>query len=183
VSAWLTRVNRVERGLVIDTPTRSEAADVARVHVQTWQEAYGGLLPPRFFDEAALRRRIDFWDRLLTMAESPYTSAVARDESGIVGVALSGPTSAPQGFVARAPEQLFVLYVLASRHGTGVGQALLDRVVGGRPAELWVSRDNPRARGFYARNGFEPDGDEQVDEDFGGLVDLRMVRSLARELG
>lgn len=168
----------VEQGFRIDTPARSEAPDVARIHVQTWREAYGGLLPERFFGEVALRRRTDFWDRLLAMEESPYTSAVARTESGIVGVALSGPASAPEGFAARAPEQLYVLYVLASQHGTGVGQALLERVVAGRPAELWVARDNPRARAFYSRNGFETDGDERVDEEFAGLIELRMVRGV-----
>jgi hypothetical protein len=56
------------------------------------------------------------------------------------------------------------------------GQRLLDAVIGDRAAFLWVFRDNPRARAFYRRNGFVADGAEQVEDFFGGPVEIRMVR-------
>ena len=37
-------------------------------------------------------------------------------------------------------------------------------------------RDNARARGFYARNGFAPDGATKIDPDFAAPI-IRMVRS------
>ena len=49
--------------------------------------------------------------------------------------------------------ELESLYVLASRHGSGAGQSLLDAVISDRPAYLWVADNNPRARAFYTRNG------------------------------
>lgn len=166
----------MEQGFRIDVPRPDEAAEIARVHLRAWREAYGALLSERFLGATELERRTLFWTRLLTMEDSPYTTAVARAPDGVVGLAMAGPAAAPDGFSPRAPEQLYILYVLARWHGTGVGQALLDRVTGPRPTELWVARDNPRARAFYARNRFEPDGDERVDEDLDGLVELRMVR-------
>lgn len=48
--------------------------------------------------------------------------------------------------------------------------------IGSEPATLWVAEDNPRARGFYARNGFTPDGTRKVDEAADDLAEIRMVR-------
>jgi RimJ/RimL family protein N-acetyltransferase len=50
--------------------------------------------------------------------------------------------------------------------------------LGGREAFLWVFRDNARARAFYLRNGFRPDGAERV-EPFFGPIEIRMVRFAA----
>jgi len=66
--------------------------------------------------------------------------------------------------------------VLPEHHGTGTGQALLDVVVPPGPAQVWVAEENPRARRFYARNGFEPDGPRHADTRFGGIVEIRLVR-------
>ena len=46
-----------------------------------------------------------------------------------------------------------------------MAQRLYDEAVGGRDAYLWVLRDNARARAFYARNGFVPDGAAKIDPD------------------
>ncbi|MGA8047514.1 MAG: hypothetical protein WCA30_14740 [Dermatophilaceae bacterium] len=91
----------------IDTPALAETRELALVHVSAWRETYGAILPERFLGASALER----------------------------GLAMTGPTRAPSGFSARAPEQLFILYVLAAWHGRGVGQALLDRVVDARPED------------------------------------------------
>ena len=56
-----------------------------------------------------------------------------------------------------------------------LGQRLLDAALGDEPATLRVFRDNARARRFYARNGFVPDGYEGEEPHFGG-VEIGMVR-------
>ncbi|MFC8599798.1 GNAT family N-acetyltransferase [Isoptericola sp. NPDC057191] len=72
--------------------------------------------------------------------------------------------------------ELWLLYVLAAHHGTGAGQALLDTALPpGTPAQLWVAEANPRARRFYERNGFLPDGARFVDEGL-HLAEVRHVR-------
>lgn len=48
--------------------------------------------------------------------------------------------------------------------------------MGDGPAQLWVARDNPRAYAFYRRNGFRPDGAEQVMPEAEGFVEVRLVR-------
>jgi GNAT superfamily N-acetyltransferase len=69
------------------------------------------------------------------------------------------------------------IYVVASHYGSGAGQRLLDAALGDLPAFLWVADDNPRARAFYARNGFVPDGTTKVGPVAGTpVLEVRLVR-------
>lgn len=54
--------------------------------------------------------------------------------------------------------ELELLYVDPQHTRTGAGTALLQELLGEGPAHLWVFEDNPRARPFYARHGFRPEG-------------------------
>lgn len=82
--------------------------------------------------------------------------------------------SGPPLDAADGPRQLYVLYVYAAFHGSGVGTALLDAVIDpDAPASLWVADPNPRAQAFYRRQGFASDGAAKVDD---GVREIRMVR-------
>ena len=73
-----------------------------------------------------------------------------------------------------------MIYALRRVHGTGVGQALLDAVIGKDSAYLWVLEDNPRAQAFYRRNSFVPDGRrELLPPEWEELPEIRMVRPAA----
>ena len=157
-------------------PRLADAEELASVHVQAWREAYVGLLPERFYDDAARERRRVMWSGLLAGADVGERIRVARREGRIVGFVARGPAADHQGHRPQRDEQLYALYVLSSCYGHGVGQALLDEALSDRPAQLWVAKDNARARRFYEKNGFAADGTEQVDPDLDGLVEIRMVR-------
>jgi ribosomal protein S18 acetylase RimI-like enzyme len=157
-------------------PCLADAEELAWVHVRAWREAYGGLLPERFYDDAARERCRVMWSGLLAGEDAGQRVRVARRQGRIVGFVRHGPAAEHHGHQPQRDEQLYALYVLSSCYGHGVGQALLDQALGGRPAQLWVAKDNARARRFYARNGFAADGTEQVDPDLDGLVEMRMVR-------
>lgn len=157
-------------------PRLSDADELASVHVQAWREAYGEWLPERFYDDVARESRQVMWSALLSKEDAGEQVRVARREGRIVGFVARGPATEHQGHPPEGDEQLYALYVLSSCHGHGVGQALLDQALGERPAQLWVAKDNARARRFYEKNGFIADGTEQVDPDLDGLVEIRMVR-------
>lgn len=152
----------------------ADAARCACVHHTAWVETYSALLPASFWQTATLEARTERWTGWLA-AGMPVT--VAESDGEIVGFAIAGPAPAVGEHEPVRDQQLFALYVLAAHHGTGAGQALLDAVLPtGTPAQVWVARDNARARAFYARNGFVPDGAAFTDEHFGDVAEVRLVR-------
>jgi GNAT superfamily N-acetyltransferase len=156
------------------TATLSDAAAVARVHHTTWVTTYGAILPPEFWATATLERRTSTWERWLANGAAPV---VAEVDGEVVGIAMAGDAVEQDHILPLRGRQLYLLYVLAAYHGTGVGQALLDAVVPpGTGAQLWVAEDNPRARRFYERNGFVMEGARVVDTSTADLAEVRMVR-------
>jgi GNAT superfamily N-acetyltransferase len=117
---------------------------------------------------------------------------------GIVGYASFGPETdvlnAPwphpltaDGEGGRVAE-LYALYVRPAWWSTGTGRALMEKVLarsaaaGYRSITLWVLRDNQRARRFYGRAGFAPDGATNVLTGLGGVLELRYRRGLDQHL-
>lgn len=157
-------------GTLIRPATLDDADSIGRVHTLSWRETYGRFVADPdnnpWFD---VERRIEMWRS--NLRDGTYATSVAVDESGIIGFAAVHATTELD---AVRPEELTMLYVLARAHGSGAGQALLDAVLADRPASLWVAADNPRARAFYRRNGFEPDG---ATSAFGPIsATVRLIR-------
>jgi len=157
----------------------SDADGVARVHVEAWRETYVGVLADHHFSETAFGRRRQFWTEYLLDRPRLGRMVVAECGGAVVGFANSGEARGPNaehGFAPVHPVHLFSIYLLASAHGSGLGQSMLNAVLGDEPAQLWVLRGNERAIAFYARNGFVADGTKFVGPSDPKLVELRMVR-------
>jgi ribosomal protein S18 acetylase RimI-like enzyme len=114
---------------------------------------------------------------------------------GIVGYASFGPERdvmgrpwphplTPAGSDGRVAE-LYALYVHPAWWSTGTGRALMDQVLakvcvaGYACITLWVLEANARARRFYQRAGFAPDGARHVLDDLGGVTEIRYRRALS----
>jgi GNAT superfamily N-acetyltransferase len=159
--------------LTMRSAVPSDADALAVLHHAAWLATYRHLVPDEFWDTFTLEHVLRRWHGWLER-ESDVTLAEVDGE--LVGFALAGPAIATGSHQPVRDLQLYSLYVSASHHGTGVGQVLLDAVLGrGTPAQLWVAEGNPRARRFYARNGFVPDGAAFVDDD-SGIAEIRLVR-------
>jgi len=157
-------------GVSIRRAEPEDAAALARLHIDVWDDAYTGLMPQGILDDrrAKVDDRVERWVGILAESEPPW---VAEGADGLIGFAKSGP--------ARDNDmddllELWSLYVRGSAYGTGVGYALFEQVVGDRACYLWVLANNARAIGFYERQGFRLDGTE--DEHDEGLH-VRMVRA------
>jgi ribosomal protein S18 acetylase RimI-like enzyme len=160
----------------IRTPTLSDAAALAEVHVSTWHETYAHLLPDDFFSPQYMQGRTEMWERVLSNPREGVSIRVAESDDSIIGFAWVGPGIGIAGEAPPRPRHLYAIYVRAEHHGTGVGQALLDETLGAGPAMLWVATQNPRAIAFYERNGFRLDGVEQTDPSAPMITDARMLR-------
>lgn len=70
----------------------------------------------------------------------------------------------PVGFMGMTGMKIDALFVDPSRHGQGVGRALVNHVRRREPAlELDVNEQNQQARAFYERLGFRETGRSEVD--------------------
>lgn len=155
--------------------TVEDVEEMAIMHLQSWRESYGQLMPPEFFakQEAALPDRIE---RYRESIAAGHSRMLAHGPDGdLVGIGAAGSGSDED---KPCDMELFMLYTLERIHGRGVGQALVDALIGDGPAYLRVLDDNPRAQAFYRRNGFVPDGKRQLcDPSWYSLPEHRMVRT------
>ncbi|MEU3711016.1 GNAT family N-acetyltransferase [Streptomyces catenulae] len=173
--------------------TEGDAGAVAAVRVRGWQVAYEGLMPRAYLDGLSVPEQAAA-QRVRLRRRSPAVRDLVAERAGaVVGWACVGPAPAPDATDRPAPEvpgtapdpvgELFALYVAPELIGMGIGRTLMTaslehaREAGFAELRLWVVRGNARARRFYARAGFTPDGTEQTDEVGGEPVpELRYRR-------
>jgi hypothetical protein len=96
---------------------------------------------------------------------------------------LAGPLT-PAGLAGETGE-VYAIYLAPAAWSTGAGRALMDTALNGLRAGgyqrvvLWVLTGNARARRFYEKAGFAPDGATNVLAALGGVEELRYARPLA----
>jgi ribosomal protein S18 acetylase RimI-like enzyme len=186
----------------------ASAADeptIGEIRHETWLTAYAQIIDPAIIGRvtapggranAALRS-----DRTSLVAVAPPGQAqAAADARVIVGYASYGPERSiasaasvgsgaqpgsltPAGLAGETGE-LYTLYVSPAHWSTGAGRALTDaaldglRAAGYQRVVLWTLTENARARRFYDKAGFAPDGATNILDNLGSVEELRYVRDL-----
>ncbi|WP_455383349.1 N-acetyltransferase family protein [Salinispira pacifica] len=127
---------------------------LARAYVDTWKDAYRGLLRQSFLDALSYQDTTIQWVR--TLEQGDTIVYLAQDErEQVVGFVTAGrDMSAGSGFSG----EVYTLYVLPSHQKQGAGRKLLRAAAsalvdaGHRSLIIWVLKGN-RAAGFYRRMG------------------------------
>ncbi|HEX7626033.1 MAG TPA: GNAT family N-acetyltransferase [Gaiellaceae bacterium] len=146
--------------------TGADAEGIARVQERTWQAAYRDVFPVKELERGGFIQPERWRDRLAS-PPSGWSTFVAEDEGIVRGFASVGPSRDQRGI-----GELYAIYVEPEAWSTGMGRALIERGEEQlrseyREATLWVLEDNPRARLFYERAGWSPDGVTKVEERWG----------------
>jgi ribosomal protein S18 acetylase RimI-like enzyme len=153
-------------------PARAGDADaIAAVHVAAWQHAYRGMLPSELLDGLSVEARAQRWRRQLADVESGRTWVAGEPVRGFVSVGPSRDEDAVEG-----TGEVYALYVHPDAWGTGLGSRLMTAGLGVLEdgVTLWVLEANERARRFYGRHGWRPDGVRR--QETRGAVVLDEVR-------
>jgi ribosomal protein S18 acetylase RimI-like enzyme len=143
------------------TALLADAAAVARIHVESWNVAYRGIMPDDVIARTDLAYRTRFWGERIAVREWPVF--VIDEEGEVVAFCQMIPSRDPDDDPARVGH-ITSLHVLPHLRGRGHGRALLDHVRqelrqrGFVDLTLWVLEENRDARRFYEKYGFQVDG-------------------------
>jgi ribosomal protein S18 acetylase RimI-like enzyme len=145
-----------------------DADAIARVHVETWQSTYAGLVPNDYLARMSVARSAPQWHRAAAQAEKGNDLMVAEVDEEVVGFVSFGPTRSPK---LPYSGEVYALYVGIDWQGHGLGRRLLITALeallreGHQSAMVWVLAANP-ARFFYEAMGGERAGERL--EEFAG---------------
>lgn len=135
--------------MLVRVATAADIPTIVAIHLASWDAAKEGIdLPTR----RSAKERGEQWKGFFEEDRGTLLLACDPEPVGFIAYGASRDDD------RRAEIEVYTLYVMPDRWGTGVGAALMAEVPGGVPVSLWVAERNERARTFYARHGFEPDG-------------------------
>ncbi|WP_444963100.1 GNAT family N-acetyltransferase [Nocardiopsis sp. M1B1] len=149
---------------------------VADVEVRSWRAAYPGIVPQDYLDAMDAAERGARWSDWIAGAARPGAGLLlAEDDAVAVAFACFAPVEEAAGGTA-GPCEVEAFFSVPEVWGSGVNRRLIadvHRAVAGAgytEAVLWVLRDNPRARRFYAAHGWEADGAVTEEGPLNGAV-------------
>jgi ribosomal protein S18 acetylase RimI-like enzyme len=124
----------------------SDSTSIARVHVDSWRTAYGGIIDKDYLASLSYADRETMWSRAIAnptnyvlVAESVRTATLAKE---IVGFASGGANrSKDTGYTG----ELFAIYILEECRGQGIGKMLVRSRIGAETCESELR--------FHARMG------------------------------
>lgn len=171
-------------GVHVRDMTLEDCDAVAEIRVRGWQTAYAGLIPQPYLDAMDIARDAERRRGFLSAGRAVNVVSRTEPDSAVTGWACYGPDRDEPRLPGRC--ELYAIYVHPRRTGAGTGRALVDELTaraaaaGFHEMSLWVFKDNTRARRFYERAGFLPDGAEEPFEAGGAMVpEVRYVRPLS----
>src|SRR5262245_44562509 len=138
----------------------TDAETIERIRIRGWQRAYRHI-----FDPNELDRIEPNWQRFVHELERPpagRATFVAELDGSVGGFAGVGPSRDERGL-----GELYAIYVDPDSWSHGAGRGLILRAEERLAEEyveaaLWVLEENARARAFYERAGWQPDGARKV---------------------
>ncbi|MFZ0170635.1 MAG: GNAT family N-acetyltransferase [Acidimicrobiales bacterium] len=175
-----------EPSITVRPATIGDAEAITEAQVAAWQSAYRGIMPDRYLDaldkdkaSAAQRHRIH-----IALPDDPREFALVAEYGGeVVGWLSAGPSRDDDPHESEG--EVKAVYVHPEYWRWGAGGALMAEALeqlagdGFTEAVLWVFEENRRARGFYERFGWRPDGASAIFERGGGqAVEIRYRRPL-----
>jgi GNAT superfamily N-acetyltransferase len=148
--------------------TPDDAAAIARVHVESWQSSYRGILSNAFLETLSVAERTKHWRRNLTEPDRGIAGISSTGHPGHATFVGLAPDKGVIGFCSAGPNrggapifagEVYAIYLLDSAKRQGLGRALFLEAARWlasqqlEPLLVWVLADNQPAREFYRAIG------------------------------
>lgn len=157
-----------------------DIAEIARIHVASWQAAYKNLLPEEFLARLDAKNRETLWHGVLT--SDPHSILIVENENRVAGFCHFTPSR--HGSLPDALE-ITSIYLDPSLFRQGLGTRLISSAIAEatkanyKTVILWVLESNTPARLFYEKHGFSPEGSSKVETGPGfQLNEALYIRSI-----
>ena len=154
-----------------------ESEQIARVHVQSWQETYTGIVNQAYLDELSVEQRERMWRYYLAHDQAHVFVAV--EQATIVGFCSTELRNQPH---ENSPF-LGALYLLKNYHGRGLGKQLfltaLEQLKADQQTKMYldVVKENPTLH-FYEKFGGKVIAEKTIDLNGQKLQELVLEYSL-----
>lgn len=173
----------------------TDAAEIARLQLATWQTAYRDLLPAEVLDSLDQEEAEATWRH--TIEHGPARVFVATEGQWHVGFIAAGPaphdeSAAADGTLAPDADQVALVSTLLVEPRWGrrghAGRLLATAgetmVAGGLTRGIsWIAEQDKASRGFWERAGWQPDGTVRTLDAAGRpLREVRVTGTLSFEL-
>jgi ribosomal protein S18 acetylase RimI-like enzyme len=148
------------RALTIRRALVADAETVGRIHVESWNVAYRGIMPDDVIARTDLAYRTALWKERIADREWPVF--LIEEKGKCVAFCQMVPTKDLDDDPQRVGH-ITSLHVLPELRGRGFGRILMDHVLGEFRRRgfveltLWVLEENRNARRFYEKHGFHLD--------------------------
>jgi RimJ/RimL family protein N-acetyltransferase len=142
--------------VVLRPATAADMQAVGELYHRSRVAAYRHFIPAEDLESTPAEAVAAWWKERFAYERDTHRYTVAERDGRIVGFTQIGPDEDEPGLV-----QLYAIHLEPEEQGHGTGRLLMGDALehlGGRRAVLWVFCDNARARRFYERSGWTPDG-------------------------
>lgn len=156
--------------------TADDLAAIGALHYRSRVDAYRHILPAEALTAVSSESMSAWWTERWGWEQGSHLLTVAERDGALIGFSYVGPYEQDDPALG----ELYAIHLDPSEVGRGVGRLLMIdalaalRGAGWPRAALWVVAGNTRARRFYERGGWAPDGVER--DDWIGATVTRMVR-------
>lgn len=155
----------------IRSATEADIPVIARLHVEGWKGAYGGVVDQNYLDSLTVEKRTSDWANWIKDGESQIF--IAETNGAAAGFVVTGRTKTPPpGSSPIRPShsgEIYALYLLPEYWRLGIGTAMLKhgfRTLKERKHSavcLWVLDANQRAKAFYEKNSGQKIGNKMIE--------------------
>lgn len=159
----------------------TDARDIARIHVDTWRDAYTGIIPGTYLKNLSKEGREVKWAESITRSTDGILVIIDEDERLIGWISFGSSRDED----AEDTGEVYAIYLESDHWSKGFGRQLMTEAEkrlgekGFSEVTLWVLDMNTRARRFYEKAGYVTDGARKtITFDNKTLIELRYRKTL-----
>lgn len=152
----------VGEGMNIRRAKITDAAEIAEVHVKSWQQSYRGLIEDDYLSQMSVTEREQRWNEWLK--QEAHIVLVLEDEKHHLCGFISGGSIRSQH---QYEGEIYAFYLLKAvqqkGHGTRMLKAFSKELtsIGKKSMIVWVLKDNPSKQAYISTGGKKID-EEQI---------------------